>query len=907
MLSGWLRLPLTLLAAAGIGMAAPASAPPSGPAWSADPDSQYLLDLQIRQRALGDGVRAYPVPEGTCVILGDLVTALDLPIKIDLSARKAQGWAFKEANRLVIDRAVGKVAFGATGQETIAPGAIRDAPDGWCVETATLSRWLGLTIESRTDASLLLLESKDKLPVELAAERRERAARLTRASLPMTALPRVTLPYRMWRTPSVDVMMDAGVTYSAGSGAKIDHRASILAAGEALQMSYEARVSVSRGGLPNGLRFRAYRSDPDAGLLGPLKATHLAVGDVEGIGSPIAGTTATGRGAMITNRPLFQSVAFDRTQFSGELPPGWDAELYRNGELVAFSGDAPDGQYRFADVALGFGDNRFEILTYGPQGQVKRRVEIVNVGQGAVPPGETHYWAGVVDPGRDLIERHRGGAPPNPEAGWRAAASVEHGLDKRTSVAALVQTLAVDDRRVTYVEGTVRRSIGPAVTEFGAARDSAGGVALRGQALAKIGATNLAWSSFWSRDFAARPSGLSAVSEHRFSVDAPLKLGGDTVMPLHGDLRLASRKDCGRTLEANARTSIMLSRFNLATLLRYREERAPGGLGNRKQVEAGLIGSGRIGPVRLRGATEFEIAPASKLRRAEVSAYWRGSGSTDWEGAVAYEAQDRLVRGRVAHIRRFDAFAVAGTLEAASNGSVAAGLNLSFSLDRGSNGWRASRQSLAATGSVRAQLFRDTNGNGRRDDGEKLEEGAILTAGTRPADQPSGKDGWASVAGLDNFRPVAIGVDTSSLSDPNLVPAIAAQVVVPRPGVSAEVMIPLSGGGAIEGSLVKDGGSAFEGLDLELVDERGNVVAIARSDYDGFFLFERVAPGRYLLRLSEASRTAAKAQSASLKSSVELQPEQAVLRLGPVVVKATAQIAAVNHEVVSGDFAVLKR
>ena len=904
---GWLRLPLTLLAAAGLGMAAPASAPPSAQGWSADPESQYLLDLQIRQRALGDGVRAYPVPEGTCVILGDLVTALDLPIRVDLAARRAEGWAFKEANRLIIDRAAGKVAFGTSGSDAIAPTAIRDAPEGWCVETAALSRWLGLTVEPRTDAALLLLDSKDKLPVELAAERRERAARLTRASLPLASLPRVKLPYRMWRTPSVDVMMDAGITYSAGSGTRIDHRASILAAGEALQMSYEARVATNRVGLPTGLRLRAYRSDPDAGLLGPLKATHVALGDVEGIGSPVAGGSATGRGAMITNRPLFQSVAFDRTQFSGELPPGWDAELYRNGELIAFAGAGSDGRYRFDDVALGFGDNRFEILTYGPQGQVKRRVESVTVGQGAVPPGETHYWAGVVDPGRDLIERRRGGAPPGRDAGWRAAASVEHGLDRRTSVAALVQTLSVDDQRVTYVEGTVRRSIGPAVAEFGAARDSAGGMALRGQALAKIGATNLAWSSFWSRDFAARPQGLSATSEHRFSIDAPLKLGGDFVLPLHADLRLAKRTDGGRTFEANGRTSIMLSRFNLATLVRYRDERPPGGFEGRKQLEAGLIGSGRIGPVRLRGTTEFEISPTSKLRRVELSGYWRGSGNADWEGALAYEGRDGKLRGRVTHVRRFDALAIAGTIEAASNGSVAAGVNLSFSLDRGANGWRISRQSLAATGRVRAQLFRDDNGNGGRDEGEALEQGAILTAGSRPADRPSGKDGWAAVAGLDNFRPVAIGVDASSLSDPNLVPVVAAQVIVPRPGVSAELLIPLAGGGAIEGTLLKDGGSAFEGLDLELVDAAGKVVALARSDYDGFFLFERVPPGRYSLRLTEASRSAAKAASPALRSSVELQPEQPVMRLGPLVVKAAARIAAVNQEVVSGDFQAAAR
>jgi hypothetical protein len=906
MLRGLLRLPLMLLVASGISMGAPASAPPTGQGWSADPESQFLLDLQIRQRALGDGVRAYPVPEGTCVILGDLVTALDLPIRVDLAARRAEGWAFKEANRLVIDRVAEKVAFGTVGSERIAPSAIRDAPEGWCIETATLSRWLGLAVQPRTDAALLLLDSKDKLPVELAAERRERAARLTKASLPLASLPLVKLPYRMWRTPSVDVMMDAGLTYSAQSGTRIDHRASILAAGEALQMSYEARVATNKRGLPTGLRLRAYRSDPDAALLGPLRATHVAIGDVEGIGSAVAGGSATGRGAMITNRPLYQSVAFDRTQFTGELPPGWDAELYRNGELVAFAGADGNGRYRFDDVALAFGDNRFEIITYGPQGQVKQRVESITVGQGAVPPGKTHYWAGIVDPGRDLLEHTRGGAPPSRDAGWRAAASIEHGLDQRTSVAALVQTLSVDDQRVTFVEGNVRRSIGPAVAEFGAARDSLGGVALRGQALARIGATNLAWSSFWSRDFAARPQGLSLSSEHRFSVDAPVKLGSGFVLPLHGDLRLTQRKDGARTLEANARTSITLSRFNLATLLRWRDEQASGGFAHRRQLDAGLIGSGRIGPIRLRGATEFELAPTARLRRVELSGYWRGSGNADWEGALAYEERGGKLRGRMTHVRRFDQLAIAGTLEAASDGSVAAGLKLNFSLDRGGGGWRLSRQSLAATGSVRARLFRDDNGNGLRDQGEALEEGAVLTAGSRPADRPSGKDGWASVGGLDNFRPVAIGVDASSLSDPNLVPTVAAQVIVPRPGVSAELLIPLAGGGAIEGTLLKDGGSAFEGLDVELVDGNGKAVALARSDFDGFFLFERVPPGRYALRLTEPSRSAAKATSASLRAAVELQPEQAVVRLGPIIVKAAARLAAVNQEVASDDFAIAR-
>ena len=551
-------------------------------------------------------------------------------------------------------------------------------------------------------------------------------------------------------------------------------------------------------------------------------------------------------------------------------------------------------------MALQYGDNRFEVLSFGPQGQVRSRIETVQVGPQQVPPGQTWYWAGLVEPGRDLLELGKARSPPGRNGGLRASASLEHGLDQRTSVAALVQSLVVEDERVTFVEGSVRRSLGPALAEVGVARDDGGGLAVRAQALARVGPANLSWSSFLSRDFAARPDGLSAVAEHRLSVDAPLKIGPTFKLPLHGDLRLTKQAGGGRTLEASGRTSVTLSRFNLAALVRYRENRTAGASDVEREWEAGLIGNGRIGPVRLRGSTEWQVASGARLRRAELSGYWSGGGVADWEGAVAYEAHDRRVRGRVSHIRRFDQLALAGTVEAASDGSLAAGLNLSFSLGRGPGGWLASRRSLAGNGSVRAQVFRDANGNGLRDAGETAEQGALITAGMRPADRPTGADGWAAVAGLDNYRAVAIGVDTSTLSDPNLVPTVPAQLVVPRPGVAAEVLIPLIGGGAIEGALVKDGGGAFEGLDVELVDAAGKVVGSARSDFDGYFLFERVPPGRYSLRLTGLSANHARAINAVLQADVTLQEDQAVLRLGSLSVRA-APAVAVNQEVVSGD------
>ncbi|HWC55938.1 MAG TPA: hypothetical protein VG434_03095, partial [Sphingomicrobium sp.] len=86
MLSGrkWLRRAAVLLALCAGSVGASAPAPTAAAAsWTANPDDQFLLDVTIHQLRLGDGARAYNTPEGTCVVLGDFLTALDVPMKID--------------------------------------------------------------------------------------------------------------------------------------------------------------------------------------------------------------------------------------------------------------------------------------------------------------------------------------------------------------------------------------------------------------------------------------------------------------------------------------------------------------------------------------------------------------------------------------------------------------------------------------------------------------------------------------------------------------------------------------------------------------------------------------------------------------------------------------------------------
>ena len=877
---------LLALSAGAVGASAPAPLP-SGAGWTADPEEQFLLDVNIRQLRLGDGVRAYNTPEGTCVVLGDFLKALDVPMPIDLVAKKASGWAFKESNRISIDYGAGAVAY-AGKSESLATGTVRETPEGWCVQAAALAKWFGIGVKPMTAGAALILQSEAKLPVEMAIERQQRAAHIHAASYDLSKLPQVRIPYRMWRSPALDFVVSAGVTYRASDGMRVDRQSSVYAAGEIARLTYDAQLSTTQKGKPSLLRVRAYRSDPDAKLLGPLKATHVGFGDVEGFDSGLTGSVAAGRGAVVTNRPLGARAAFDRTRFEGDLPSGWEAELYRNGELLAFAKANSSNRYVFDNVQLFYGENRVQVVLYGPQGQVRTRDEVLNVGQDNVPPGKTWYWAGANQPGRDLVSLEK---PPDmardpPKA--QAAVAVEHGIDERTSVGVLARAMLVDDQRLTFVEGSVRRSIGPAMVEVGAARESSGGMAARAQLLGRLGRVNVSAEAILANDFHLRGGREESLREFKLALDAPLHVGR-AVLPAHVDVHMIDRRDQSKQLDASARLAANIDRFNLATDLSYRKEYSGSGSRRNGELNLDFIGSGRIGPVRLRAETSFDVAPAARFRSAQLSAHWSQSDQVDWEGELLYEGVQHRARARLTHVRRLDSMAIAFTGEAASDGSLAFGVNLNFSLDP-RHRLVFSRQQLAQAGSIHAVVYRDLNDNGVRDPSEPLEKGALITTGNAEVQRPTDARGAVTLGGFSSYTPIAVGIDQTSLADPMLVPKKLLQVVVPRPGAPAEVQIGLVGGGDIEGALVKSGGLGFEGLDLELVDGAGKVAATARTDFDGFFLFERVPYGDYSIRIAqEAARAAQVATDLNLR--IKISSDRSIARLGSIHVTPLPAIA----------------
>lgn len=843
-----------VLAQVSDGNAAGSTAAAQGvPSWQANDDDFLFLQLVIENYKLNLDVRGYQTDSGVCLDLADVIQSLDLPIRIDKESRRATGWLFAEDQRFTLDRDSNTVQNVNTGRAPVSED-IHDTPEGWCVDTDALSRWFGLTFRPDLYNAVVRLESDEELPFMQAIERRSRAARLRNrpAQFDLSQYPSADMEYRAWRTPSLDVVAQAGVSTGDGGRSGVEGRVEFFAAGEALGTSYFARIATDDQLNPQTVRVRAYRHDPEGGLLGPLDAKQIAVGDVETLPGRLTGQTAIGRGAFVSNRPLGQASTFSTTTLRGSLPGGWDAELYRNGQLIAFQEGRGDGRYEFTDVDLYFGRNDLEVVLYGPQGQIRRDTTSVPVGFNQIEPGQTYYWAGLLQDNRDLFDL--GSDIQLGSQKWRWGVGIERGLDQRTSAGIGVQSLFFDGARRNYVEGAVVRSLGAMQLELAAAHEFGAGAVAEANALGRIGRFNFGANALVSfGDFTSEFAEGAIDYRAGFNFDTSLSLGTFS-LPVQADISHSKLTDGSEVNEFLVITSVTAGRYALSAQLSHQQSTASENSPSRTDTRVRLLANARFSDFRVRGNATFLAAGREKgLESATVRVDTDLGEDAELQGQIDYTASIDEFRLTAGYTHRFEEFSLRGDGFVTSRGGVGASVQLAFSLgpDPISGGVRVTNNKLARSGQAAVTVFRDDNGNARRDPGEELLPDVLVEAGLRSTDAITGENGRAIVDDLRPFRPVLVGIDASSLDDPFLAPSTKGIVVTPRPGVVAQIELAISPTGEIEGSILNPSGVVQPGVRIELVDNRGAVAAETISEFDGFFLFQRVPYGQYRLRVAE--------------------------------------------------------
>jgi hypothetical protein len=93
---------------------------------------------------------------------------------------------------------------------------------------------------------------------------------------------------------------------------------------------------------------------------------------------------------------------------------------------------------------------------------------------------------------------------------------------------------------------------------------------------------------------------------------------------------------------------------------------------------------------------------------------------------------------------------------------------------------------------------------------------------------------------------------TETLPDPYMFPSRPGVEVVPRPGRTHRALFPVVAVSEVEGHAYFQGADekrAVSNVQLQLVNAKGDVIASVRTEYDGYFFMERVAPGQYRIRI----------------------------------------------------------
>lgn len=880
---------VAILAAALLASGSGAVAGPAGNGWSPQEDDFLLLQIRVGKFKLLNDVRGYQTPGGACVDLADVIQSLDLPIRLDRKSRRATGWFFAEDQTFTLDRDLNTVQ-NMNKTTSLAPGDLYDTDEGWCVDLAALSKWTGATFRLDMFDSAVVLESERPLPFIEAIQRKSRAARLRpeKDRFDFTGFPEAEMPYRAWRTPAVDASIRFDFQDRARGGGQTNFKYELYSTGEIASASVNARLASDNQGQPESLRLRAFRFDPDAELLGPLKATQVVLGDVEAIPGQLSGGGGVGRGVSISNRPLNRPDRFGATTLRGALPIGWEAEVYRNGQLLAFQGERADGRYEF-DIDLLYGANDLEVVLYGPQGQIRRDAMSMPVGTNSLKPGQIEYWVAALEQNHDLISFFNN--PALTGSGWRYGVGVERGLDRRTSAGVNLHSLIFDGKRETYAELSLRRSVGPMLFDLSAAQQFGRGRAYRLETLGRLGKVNVQAETVWiDGGYSSSLVDNDLRREHRLRFDSSLKLG-KMVVPLQAALHQKQLRDGRKVNEMSTRASLIMRGLSLTGELSYRK--TSGGLPHSGTDEedgtrAALLANTRIAGMPVRGEARFRLTGEKRgFEYARLSVEKHLSENSDLKFELEHDERESRTRFALGMTRQFRKFALEGQGTYSSDGTFGFGLNLSFSFgpDPNGGGLRFSNEKLARTGQAGVSVFLDNNGDGRFSPGDKPLPDIGITAGYDSARAPTDAGGRTIVEGLRPYQPVLVSIDETSLPDPFLRASGKGVVITPRPGVAAKIQLAVTPTGEVEGILYGLSQTPREGVVLELLDRNGKAVASTVSEYDGFFLFQQVPYGAYSLRVQRESADVLGVRQ-ELASGLELKSGADLVRMGKVQLNA---------------------
>lgn len=713
------------------------------------------------------------------------------------------------------------------------------------VATGLLDRLLGLNTEVDWENLAVVVGHTGALPV-VERERRERRHQL------------------LYRPPPPVAALDLPLRQRTVDGAVFSWSVTAATSGPTDQVSADFGIGAGLLGGSAELRPQMWSSYGTTGVqlqaswtrawTGSSWIRQARLGDVQtnGLHSMLID------GAVITNAPYIRSSEFDIEPIIGTVPPGWEAELYEGSRLLGYADANTLGAFQ-VPLQLRYGENPFNLVLYGPSGEMVQQKHTIRVPTSRLPGGDFEY---ALAAGRCQYDPCDGVLSADFRYGLSSRVTVQGGSDGHLRPqGALWQPYAVISAAATpalgftgeaVVNGHLRAAADYAPSEDLHATATATRFAPAGAAFSGAGAetSEMDGSVFW------RPGWMRGA----------LYFNGTGLVSVAPGLRQVVQR-------LSATTQVGAIRYSLGALYNTLSLGAAGTTpgfaidasadaivtGGWKWLRAANVGA-QLGFEPGRGLSALRASVGrriTELLRVDAALGWFREGGVSLELGLTTAA-----RGPQAGTRsRFSQTGSQGLTY--SSGSLA--WDPRSSLLKFGDGADLERAGVSGV------VFRDDNGNGVQDPGEPGLAGIPVSVGGYAAKTDS--SGRFSVWGLLPWESVRVNVDTLALPDPHLLLPAPVLRVRPAPNAFGEIRVPVVTGAEVSGFVVM-GDRALAGVPVILHELDTDHVITLRTFADGAFYREAVPPGDYEVTLPNDVLDRLKAYAPPLSIFVPPGPEE---------------------------------
>lgn len=828
-----------------------------------DPATLLLLSVSLDDLTLSESLGAYGAPEDPYVPVSELARLLEADIDVLPDEGRIVGRLGEARRSMLVDL--------KTGVARVGPAEIRLRPQDAVVtpteiylRVSAIRRLLPLSIEVATDDLALRLHAVEKFPIQARLQRIAQRPDGSAVGVAEEAPLRIAQPYAFFSPPGVDVVLDGGLESGRRNR---DFRYDLRVAGDLLWSNFQGYLGSDEVGRAANARVLLQRRSLEGNLLGPFHAREVTLGDTFTPGLSMGARTVAGRGFSMSTAPLEQTNVFNHIDLRGDLPPGFDVELYANDVLKGSTNQAINGRFEFLGVPLSPGVNVLRLVTYGPRGERNEEVQVVNVGANLLKPGEVQFAFGVVDQDQPVIRirnLHRttlGDTFLFAPSGTRVVGSMNIGVtDLLSLTAGAARIPQIGGGRLGLYTLGARTTLWGLATQLDTAWDGrrGGGVSL-GLA-GQFGPMSAVLRQAEYRHGFTDENNLGFNSkldvEHRteLTLDSSLNLRG-RIVPV--SLRAIHNEYAGGSNDTLAawRASTSLGQVLWSAGWEYqRQVYKPAGA---TETLSGYLAASTFRSYKwqIRTTLDYDILPDFKARFLAVTVDRRLSDTWSLRFGLG-QPLDRLSgwNAMVSSIysTQYGDLALTGEYDNSDEDwRVAAQWSFGLGWDPGRNRYGITRTGPGSGGSVLFNAFLDENGDGIRQASEPAAPNVGLEGGVQRG-LVTGKDGRVLVTGLGAGPTAHMDVSLEKVEDASVSTPPSRLELHPRPGSVSRVDYPMrpTGGVMVKVELLRDDGKrvGLSSVRVQLAPLDGAPVQ-AVTEFDGSAMFDAVPIGRYHVQL----------------------------------------------------------